>query len=208
MKIKRVLLILICVVIMLFSASKLSYALSPNPTIVYDGLTNDFNFFNVDNNDLFYNFKELVPGDTKEEIINIKVNNISEKRSLYLTVNYQNKRILDNINITVYADDNIILDNDSIKSDYIKLKTFDNSGELKLKIKVEVPVSAGNELSDLSQSIRWDLFIENENGDKFKIPSTIDDSNIYTYVLIFIITFIALIFILILENKDRKGDNL
>ena len=146
--------------------------------------------------------------DTKEEIINIKVNNISEKRSLYLTVNYQNKRILDNINITVYADDNIILDNDSIKSDYIKLKTFDNSGELKLKIKVEVPVSAGNELSDLSQSIRWDLFIENENGDKFKIPSTIDDSNIYTYVLIFIITFIALIFILILENKDRKGDNL
>lgn len=208
MKIKRVLLILICVVIMLFSASKLSYALSPNPTIVYDGLTNDFNFFNVDNNDLFYNFKELVPGDTKEEIINIKVNNISEKRSLYLTVNYQNKRILDNINITVYADDNIILDNDSIKSDYIKLKTFDNSGKLKLKIKVEVPVFAGNELSDLSQSIRWDLFIENENGDKFKIPSTIDDSNIYTYVLIFIITFIALIFILILENKDRKGDNL
>lgn len=205
MRIKRVLLILICVVIMLFSASKLSYALSPNPTIVYDGLTNDFNFFNVDNNDLFYNFKELVPGDTKEEIINIKVNNISEKKSIFLTVNYQNKRILDNINITVYADDNIILDNDSIKSGYIKLKTFDNSGELKLKIKVEVPASAGNDLSDFSQSIRWDLFIENENGDKFKIPSTIDDSNICTYVLIFIITFIALIFILILENKDRKG---
>lgn len=205
MRIKRVLLILIFVVIMLFSASKLSYALSPNPTIVYDGLTNDFNFFNVDNNDLFYNFKELVPGDTKEEIINIKVNNISEKKIIYLTVNYQNKRILDNINITVYADDNIILDNDSIKSDYIKLKTFDNSGELKLKIKVEVPPSAGNDLSDFSQSIRWDLFIENENGDKFKIPSTIDDSNICAYVLIFIITFIALIFILILENKDRKG---
>lgn len=205
MRAKRVLLILLCIIIMLFSAGKLSYALSTNPTIVYNGLTNNFDFYNVDNNDLFYNFKELMPGDVKEEIINIKVNNIKEKTNMYLTVNYQNKDILNDINMTIYVDDSMILDNDSMTSDYVKLKTFNNNDELKLKVKVEVSTDAGNELSSFSQSIKFGLFMENANDEKIKIPSTIDDSNICIYALVFVVALIALVLILILEKKNKKA---
>lgn len=191
--------ILLLLLIIIYSSYNIGSSYSSNNTLIFDGNTNEFTYYNLDSEDLFNEFKDLVPGDIKTQTINIKGINIKNNSNLYLELNTDiNEEVLKYINVTVYKDD-IELNK---YNDAIKIANFKENESFTIKIKVEVPIEVDNAIEDLETSLKWTFLIE-DNGKIEEVPFTYDNSNLKINIISLILSLIAII-ILILKSKQNN----
>lgn len=188
--------ILVSILVLAFSITKIGYTLEKNPTIYYDGRKNQIKFINSDNKDLFPELKNLMPGDKKEQGISLKIRNISDVTTLFIKI--KNLDVLPPyITIKTYIDDREINTSD----EYIKLGSFSEETDIDLKVVVTVPKEASNEIENIEHEVVWDFLAQKENSQIEEIPETNDNIIIY---IILLITSLIVIIIAIIKLKDNK----
>ena len=109
MKTRILIFILIFSILMIvLSGVKLNQSYSTEPTIYYDGQKKEISFINIKDTDIFRDFKELMPGDRKEQEILFKADNIKKNTKIFLSLaNNVDKEILKFIKI--YENDKEIM---------------------------------------------------------------------------------------------------
>lgn len=168
---------------------KLNQAYSPLPTVYYDGQKKTFTYLNVNHKDLLPSFKEIMPGDVKEQKILLKFENIKKKTKVYLNVNKDaNSDVLKYMKL--YVDSKEITFND----ENILLGTFTKDTQSTLKIVFSLPKEVGDEIEGVTKAFNWNMLIQEENGELLEVPQTYDDSKILVYFCIFALSLIAILY--------------
>ena len=191
--------IIISLLIIIIASFNVKNTISGNNTIYYDAKNKTFNYFNINKNDIFDGFKDMIPGDTKEQSIKIKILNKSIDTDLYIRINKElSKDALKYINIHFYKDGEELIKNEEL----YKVTNFKNEDEIELKVKVEVPKETNNEIENLSANLSWEFLVE-ENGDLKEVPYTYDGSHLYLNLLLLLISIIVII-ISLKKLKEEK----
>lgn len=168
-------------------------------TVYYDGNKKEFSLLNVENTDLFTNFKEMMPGDIKEQEILFKLENIKKNTKLFLKINNnENQEFLKYINMKIYINNVELRKN----NEYVELGTFLEDSETMLKVVVEVPKEVGNEIQGLEQEMSWRIFVQEENDELVEVPQTYD--NLLFYIIIMIISFMIIIYCVLNLRKNKN----
>ena len=168
---------------------KLNQAYSPLPTVYYDGQKKTFTYLNVNHKDLLPSFKEIMPGDVKEQKILLKFENIKKKTKVYLNVNKDaNSDVLKYMKL--YVDGKEITFNEK----NILLGTFTKDAQSTLKIVFSLPKEVGDEIEGVTKAFNWNMLIQEENGELLEVPQTYDDSKILVYFCIFALSLIAILY--------------
>ena len=129
-----------------------------------------------------------MPGDKKEQEIILKADNIKNNTKFFLEFNEGNSSfILDYI--TIFLEDKELLKNQNI----IELANASKDFEVKLKIIVDVPKEAGNEIEDQVYSMDWNILIQEEDSELINVPNTYDNTNIVLYFCMFFISVFVMI---------------
>ena len=179
--------------------TSVSYA-SDEVVLEYNGKNNSFKYINTENTDLFKNFKDLMPGDTKEQVITISTKNIKQETKMYLKISNEGMDELskNGISLKVFNEADCIYDNskDGNSEQVVYLHTFSNDTEFKIRVVVDVPEDISNEIEELKLNIKWKFMVE-EAGKSVEVdlPKTSDDVGIYVFLALvsLIVVIIAMI---------------
>jgi len=199
MKKKGILLLGLSILIIAFSGIKLNQSYSSLPTIYYDGQEKEFTYFNTNDTDLFSNLKEMMPGDVREQEILLKVDNIKKNTKLFLNVNEKSDNEISEF-IKLYIDNKELKESE----EYIELGTFSKDANFILKVVLQLPKELGNEIEDLEYNIDWNILVQEESGDLLEVPQTYDNSNIIIYIILCIVSIIAMLYSMIILIKTRN----
>jgi hypothetical protein len=159
---------------------------SPEATTTQVILDEDGNFtFSSDSTDLFENFKDLLPGESRTQIINLQ-NNHDDKVEMFLRaveidqdkateeqINEVRKLLEQHAQIVIKdGDGNVIyqgavwgnpneisIGNDSMR-DYISLGSFDKGQAKDLTVELKLDETIGNEYQDLVGLIKWEFLAQ------------------------------------------------
>lgn len=181
--------------------TKLNQAYSPLPTVYYDGQKRAFTYLNVNHKDLLPSFKEIMPGDVKEQKILLKFGKIKRKTKIFLNVNKDtNSDVLQYMKL--YIDDKEISFND----EYILLGTFTKEAQSTLKVVFALPKEVGNEIANVNKAFQWNMLVQEENGELLEVPQTYDDSNIIIYFIIFALSLVAILYSIavLIHHKEKN----
>lgn len=174
MKIVRKTILLLCCAVVLFSGVQITLASTKLPTLRYDGNSEVFTCLDTENNDLFPEFKEMIPGDFRTQEITLEATNIDSSTAVFLRAQCREPdwEILHPIGLRVYCDNALLSDGAIVEpdalSENIKIAEFSKAGKVKLKAELTVPTSVGNELADAEKHIEW-IFTVQENGKEVEV---------------------------------------
>ncbi len=132
---------------------------STGPTLVYDGASKSFTLENVPNDDLFTNFKNLMPGDKRTQDITLVTKNMKDPTALYLTSTPEEgtKAALAPLTLSVSQDGTSLGEfAHSVLTD-VPLGVFEEDGSTTLRVDLSVPRTVGNQLADAQAALRWDF---------------------------------------------------
>lgn len=201
-KIKNIFLLFLTFVVVL-SSVRLTYSFNNEKTLYYDGNKKEIKYFNLSDKDLFSSFKNLMPGDIKEETIKFKMSNIDSNTNLYINIE-ENISSINYLNFKIYKNDTLIFDNKKDEQpELIDLGKFNKDSNFDLKLKLEISKETGNEIQDLKLNLKLNFIIE-ENGEQIEVPSTYDDSNIIINLFVMIISLITLLIMLFKVKKENS----
>lgn len=201
-KLAIIIVLSISILLSMMYGLKLNQAYSPLPTVYYDGQKRTFTYLNVNHKDLLPSFKEIMPGDVKEQKILLKFGNIKKKTKVYLNVNKDaNSDVLKYMKL--YVDGKEITFNDK----NILLGTFTKDAQSTLKVVFALPKEVGNEIEEVTKAFNWNMLIQEENGELLEVPQTYDDSNVIIYFIIFILSLGCAIYsVKALMNQKKKEE--
>ena len=166
----------------LLLAPSSAYAVD-TPSITYDGDARQLTASGVETPsggvDLFPAFKDLMPGDTREQPIKIEAKGVQGQVSIFVraVVDEDTARALEPISLTatVGAGPSSGVPETgtpaSVFAETAKVATFDADGNATLDLQLSVPTSVGNELADASKTIRWEITAEDDSGELDAIPA-------------------------------------
>ena len=219
MKKVKIIILLFSIILICFSCIKITQGYSNLPTVYFDGNKKEILFLNANNGDLFNNLKELMPGDKESQDILLKFDNINNEIKVFLKItNRELDELPNGVTVNLYENEKKL----EQKEDLINLGTFSKDEESNLRVEVKIDEEAGNELQDLEYNFNWQFFIqenekdinsenntenennENTNNDLLEVPYTYDNSNIYIYIIICIISFIMMVLSIIALKKESK----
>ena len=143
--------------------------------------------------DLFESFKDVMPGDTLTEKIEVK-NEASNNVKIKLYIKAQdtskaegsNEDFLSKLNLSVKQDGNTELykapaNEEAGLKDWVYLGTVFSGGKVTLDVTLDVPIELGNEFQDASGYVDWSFKVEElpvESSDP-KPPQTGDNMMLY-----------------------------
>lgn len=154
------------------------------PSIAYDGNARQLMVSGVEapsgGVDLFPAFKDLMPGDTREQSIKIETKGVQGQVSIFVraVVDEGAARALEPISLTAAVGtgpSSGLLETGtpaSVFAKTAKVATFAADGNATLDLRLDVPTSVGNELADASKTIRWEITAEDDSGELDAIPAS------------------------------------
>lgn len=197
-------LLLVCIPTNVFAQGNITYAGTSEK------------FIHTNSNDIFENFKNVMPGDKITEQITIDNATSNEvKIKLYmrsLGATEETKDFLSKLNLTVdkVNDTNLFkgpASEPTSLTEWIYLGTIYSGGKVTLDVTLEVPIELSNEYQDKVGYIDWQFKVEELpiSPDDPKNPSTLDNINAYL-ILGSVSLLTLLILIIIFLKKKNKGD--
>lgn len=194
------------IVFLMIAACLATTALAAEPTVTYSG--NSGNFVFAPEN-LFADFKGVMPGDTLTEQIEVK-NNANNKvdvkiymRALGAT---ENADFLNQLTLTVKQGETVLFsdkaDQTAGLTNWKPLGTFKSGSKTTLDVTLEVPITMGDEFQDAIGELQWEFLVE-----EFPVkegPSTGDETPLALYGAVAAVCAAGLIF---LAAKRKKKEN-
>lgn len=218
-----------CVVAAIFCIAAFAapaHAFADTPTIAYDGNARQLTVSGVTASsgkpDLFPAFKDLMPGDEREQQIEIRATGVKSQVRVFVraVVDHETASLLSPITLTATVGDASAgwLQTGTPGSVFAyptQIATFTGDGSTVLNLQLSVPTSVGNELADASKTIRWEITAEDDGktipvqpaGSKkpglFGLAATGDNSLalLLTLLTLAIIAFMAA---LLLSRRDKR----
>lgn len=183
-------------IMLLFSLNK---TLANEKAIYYDVKNQKLIFSNLYSDDLFDEFKDLIPGDVKEQEIKLIVNG-NEGINMYLKIDHvDNKDILNNIDIKFLKDGNELIKNNEV------FKIIDEKDQsATLKMILSIPTSVDNEIEGYNNNFKMTFYVEN-NNELEEVPKTYENSIMIYYVLLF--TSAILLVLVIKKVLEKETSN-
>lgn len=201
-------------------------AFADTPTIAYDGnahqLTVSGATASSGESDLFPAFKDLMPGDVREQQIEVRATGVKSQVRVFVraVVDQETAGMLSPITLTATAGDASAGwlqagTPGSVFAYPTQIATFTSDGSTVLNLQLSVPTSVGNELADASKTIRWEITAEDDGetipaqpaGSKkpslFGLAATGDNSLalLLTLLTLAIVAFMAA---LLLSRRDKR----
>lgn len=218
---KRILAIILAVCLAVFAVTSVSAA---DGNVTYDGKAQEFIFepgSDYSPTDLFPNFKGVMPGDSITQKISVK-NDIEKKVKVKiymrsLGAHEDSVEFLSQLKMTVtlLTDTNLfdaMADETAQLTEWTYLGTLYSGGEAELEVKLDVPVTVGNEYQEQVGYLDWEFRIEELPVDPDDpAPPTGDRSYITVYILsavgIVALAVIIIFIIIIVRKKDDDDDD-
>ena len=192
---------------------------SAKSSVIYDAASNKFIFTPGTQNhpeNLFDEFQNVMPGDTLTEEIQIRNNKANGvKIKVYLRslgAQSESDEFLSQLHMTVKQRGKSILfdapaDQTAQLDDWVYLGTIYSGGKITLDVTLEVPITLGNEFQHYRTVgyLDWEFKVDEypiEDSD----PKTGDESNIYIYTGIMVISLSALLILLIAKKRRKKDE--
>ena len=132
------------------------------PSIAYDGNARQLTVSGVEApSDLFPAFKDLMPGDTREQPIKIEAKGVQGQVSIFVSavVDEDTARAPEPISLTATVSagpSSGVLETGtptSVFAETTKIATFATDGNATLDLRLNVPISVGNELADAAGQV-------------------------------------------------------
>lgn len=218
-----------CVVAAIFCIAALVApvnAFADTPAIAYDGNARQLTVSGATGTsgepNLFPSFKDLMPGDVREQQIEIRATGVKSQVRVFVraVVDHETAHLLSPITLTATVGDASAgwLQTGTPGSVFARptqVATFTGDGSTVLNLQLSVPTSVGNELADASKTIRWEVTAEDDGetipaqpaGSKkpglFGLAATGDNSLalLLTLLALAIIAFMAA---LLLSRRDKR----
>lgn len=201
-------------------------AFADTSTIAYDGsarqLTVSGATVSSGEPDLFPAFKDLMPGDVREQQIEIRAAGVKSQVRVFVraVVDSETADMLSPITLTSTVGDAPASwlqagTPGSVFAYPTQVATFTSDGSTVLNLQLSVPTSVGNELADANKTIRWEITAE-DDGEKipvqpagtkkpslFGLAATGDNSLalLLTLLTLAILAFMAAIF---LSRRNKR----
>lgn len=170
------LLVVASALIFALALSGRAFADTQDPAIIYDGaarqLTVQGSQGSATETDLFPAFKGLMPGDQRQQDVQVRVSGVSSEVRLYVkaAVDDEASRALAPISLAaslVDGDGEAALQEGSagnVFSGGVCVARFSRDGQAVLRLSLRVPTSVSNELADANERIRWEITAEDDSG--------------------------------------------
>lgn len=159
-----------CVVAAIFCVVALAVparAFADTPAIAYDGNARQLTVSGEP--DLFPAFKDLMPGDVREQQIEVRATGVKSQVRVFVraVVDHETAHLLSPITLTASASDASAgwLQTGTPGSVFAyptQVATFTSDGSAVLNLQLSVPTSVSNELADASKTIRWEITAEDD----------------------------------------------
>lgn len=165
-----------CVIAAIFCIAAFAvpaHAFADAPAIAYDGNARQLTVSGATGtsgeSDLFPAFKDLMPGDVREQQIEIRATGVKSQVRVFVcaVVDQETAGMLSPITLTATVSDASAgwLQTGTPGSVFarpIQVATFTGDGGTVLNLQLSVPTSVGNELADASKTIRWEITAEDD----------------------------------------------
>ncbi len=218
---KRILTLIVALALLVFSVTSVS---AEDGNVTYDGKAQEFIFepgSEYSPTDLFPNFKGVMPGDSITQNIYVK-NDVEKdvKVKIYmrsLGAHEDSVEFLSQLKMTVtlLTDTNLfdaMADETAQLTEWTYLGTLYSGGEAELEVKLDVPVTVGNEYQEQVGYLDWEFRIEELPVDPDDpAPPTGDTSYITVWVVasigVFAVVIIIVLFIVVRRKKNDENDD-
>lgn len=218
-----------CVVAAIFCMVALAVparAFADTPAIAYDGnarqLTVSGATGSSEEPDLFPAFKDLMPGDVREQRIEVRATGVKSQVRVFVraVVDHETANILSPITLTARVGDASAgwLQTGTPGSVFAyptQVATFTGDGSAVLNLRLSVPTTVGNELADANKTIRWEITAE-DDGEKIPVQSAgskkpgllglvaTGDSTLTLLLVLLTLAIITFIAALLLSRRDKR----
>lgn len=203
-------------------------AFADTPAIAYDGNARQLTVSGATGPsgepDLFPAFKDLMPGDVREQQIEVRAMGVKSQVRVFVraVVDHETAHLLSPITLTASAGD--ASDGwlqtgtpGSVFAYHTQVATFTSDGSTVLNLQLSVPTSVGNELADANKTIRWEITAE-DDGEKIPVRpagskgsglfglAATGDSTLTLLLVLLAPATIAFMAALLLSRKDWQCD--
>ena len=189
--------------------------------VVYEGDAGEFIFAPGGDHsptDLFTHFKDVMPGDSITQTVNIK-NDASKKVKIKLYMrslgaHEESRDFLSQLRLRVGIDEtdemaymfDAAADQSAQLTDWVYLGTLYSGGEMDLAVTLDVPVTLDNTYKDMIGYLDWQFKVEEypAEPDDPVPPDTGDDTGIVLWSCVLCVSLLLLIFLVIVMVKRKK----
>lgn len=218
-----------CVVAAIFCIAALAApvnAFADTPAIAYDGNARQLTVSGATGSsgepDLFPAFKDLMPGDEREQQIEIHATGVKSQVRVFVcaVVDHETAHLLSPITLTATVGDASAgwLQTGTPGSVFAyptQVAAFTSDGSTVLNLQLSVPTSVGNELADASKTIRWEVTAEDDGetipaqpaGSKkpslFGLAAT-GDNSLALFLTLLTLAIVAFMAAMFLSRRDKR----